>query len=96
MRFAELKEKFVASGNQRDKLSENAQSLRIKTDSLEVQNKEAIAEATESRKALDEFKSGIDQAFFELQSALATAKALLDEERLKNATLLQQASLFMY
>ena len=94
MRFTELKEKFVASGNQRDKLSENAQSLRIKTDSLEVQNKEAIAEATESRKALDDFKSGIDKAFFELQSALATAKALLDEERQKNATLLQQASWF--
>jgi hypothetical protein len=29
-----------------------------------------------------------------LQSALATAKALLDEERQKNATLLQQASWF--
>jgi hypothetical protein len=92
MSFTELKEKYVASGNQRDKLSENAQSLRIKTNSLELQNKEAIAEATESRKALDDFKSGIDKASFELQSALATAKASLDEERRKNASLLQQVS----
>jgi hypothetical protein len=92
MRFTELKEKYVASGNQRDKLSENAQSLRIRTNSLEMQNKEAVAEATESRRALDDFKSGIDKASSELQSALATAKSLLDEERRKNAILLQQAS----
>jgi broad specificity phosphatase PhoE len=87
-----LKEKYVASGQHRDKLSENAQSLRIKTDSLEVLNKEAVAEATQSRKALDEFKSGIDKASSELQSALATTKALLEEERRKNTLLSQQAS----
>jgi len=90
--FTELKEKYVASGQHRDKLSENAQSLRIKTDSLEVLNKEAVAEATQSRKALDEFKSGIDKASSELQSALATTKALLEEERRKNTLLSQQAS----
>ena len=55
-------------------------------------NKEAVAEATQSRKALDEFKSGIDKASSELQSALATTKALLEEERRKNTLLSQQAS----
>ena len=90
--FTELKEKYAASGQHREKLSENAQSLRIKTNSLELLNKEAVAEATQSRKALDEFKSGIDKASAELNSALATTKALLDEERRKNAALSQQAS----
>ncbi len=81
---------MLTSGQQRDKLSENAQSLRIKTDSLELQNKEAVIEATEARKALSEYKSGIDKASGELQSALAATKALLDEERQKNAALSQQ------
>jgi hypothetical protein len=92
MTFVELKEKFAASGQQREKLSENAHSLRIKSDALEIQNKEAVAEATEARKVLDEFKSGIDKASADLQSALAATRALLDEERRKNATLSQQAS----
>ena len=91
--FSELKETAVASGHQRDKLSENAQSLRIKSDSLEVQNHEAVAEATEARKALGEFKSGIDKASADLQAALAATKALLDEERQKNAALSQEVSL---
>lgn len=83
---------MLTSGQQRDKLSENAQSLRIKTDSLELQNKEAVIEATEARKALSEYKSGIDKASAELQSALAATKALLEEERQKNAALSQQVS----
>jgi hypothetical protein len=55
-----------------------------------MQNKEAAAQAHESRRALDEFKSGIDKASADLQSSLVITKSLLEEERRKNATLLQQ------
>ncbi len=90
--FAELKEKYVSSGQHRDKLAENAQSLRIKANSLEMQNKEAVAQASESRRVLDEFKAGIDKVSAEMQYALAVSKASLEEERKKTATLYKQAS----
>ena len=93
--MTELKEKYVSSGQQRDKLSENAQSLRIKADSLEMQNKDAIAEASESRRALDEFKAGIDTVSADMQFALVVSKAQLEEERKKNAILIRQARLLL-
>jgi hypothetical protein len=93
--LTELKEKYVSSGQQRDKLSENAQSLRIKADSLEMQNKDAIAEASESRRALDEFKAGIDKVSADMQFALVVSKAQLEEERKKNAILIRQARLLL-
>jgi hypothetical protein len=93
--FTELKEKYVSSGQQRDKLSENAQSLRIKADSLEMQKKDAIAEASESRRALDEFKAGIDKVSADMQFALVVSKAQLEEERKKNAILIRQARLLL-